>query len=225
MAKLWPLPLLAGLLPLVATAAAYGLAVHAGQVPECNPFVEGCVSISRTARHGPANVVFRALVLPAAVLQALCWLLASPWLRSQGVASGRWLRALPVLGTGAGIALVLYASCLGVEGEGWREVRRYAIPLYFGLTCICMLVVAQHARRALARRVAAGLLTACLCLPLLGLAHVFLPLVLPTEGAQNALENITEWWGGAIFTAFFLVLAWAWARTAARFELHTGEGA
>ena len=225
MAKLWPVPLLAGLLPLAATTIAYALAVHAGQVPECNPLLEGCVSISRTARQGPANVVFRALVLPAAVLQALCWLLALPWLRSQGVAPGRSLRALPVLGTGAAIALVLYASCLGVEGEGWRAVRRVAIPLYFGLTCICMIVVARHAWRALARRVAAGLLAACLCLPLLGLAHVFLPLVLPTEGAKDALENITEWWAGAIFTAFFFALAWACVRTTARFELHTGEGA
>jgi hypothetical protein len=31
---------------------------------------------------------------------------------------------------------------------------------------------------------------------------------------KDALENITEWWSGAIFTAFFLLLACAWRSTA-----------
>src|SRR5687767_5149109 len=42
---LWPLALLAGLLPLAATAIAYLLSIRLGLVPECNPFTEGCVSI------------------------------------------------------------------------------------------------------------------------------------------------------------------------------------
>jgi len=72
---LWPLALVAGLLPAVAALLALALALQAGLVPACNPFVDGCVSISRAARHGLPNHVFRALVLPAAVLQALAWLL------------------------------------------------------------------------------------------------------------------------------------------------------
>src|SRR6187551_3232532 len=48
---LWPLPLLAGLLPLIATVVAYLMSIRLGLVPECNPFLEGCVSISRAARH------------------------------------------------------------------------------------------------------------------------------------------------------------------------------
>lgn len=220
MARLWPLPLLAGLLPLAATGVAYALAAREAGFPDCNPFLEGCVSISRTARHGLANVLFRAGVLPAAVLQALCWALAPGWLRGLGVADDRWLRALPALGGAAAIALVLYGTFLGVEGEGYRAVRRYAIPLYFGLTCIAMLVVARHARQALAPRVALALVGVCLCLPMLGVLHVFLPLLLPAPAQQDALENVTEWWAGAIFTAFFLALAWAWLRTGARMQLH-----
>jgi hypothetical protein len=92
---LWPLALLAGLLPLVATAIAYLLSIRMGLVPECNPFFEGCVSISRAARHDLPNILFRALLLPAAVLQAMCWLLCPGWLRTLGAAPSRWLRALP----------------------------------------------------------------------------------------------------------------------------------
>ena len=112
---LWPLALLAGLLPLVATAIAYFMSTRMGLVPECNPFFEGCVSISRAARHDLPNILFRALLLP-----------------------------------------------------------------------------------------------------LLGLANVFLPLWWPGPAFKDAVENITEWWGGAIFTAFFLLLACAWRSTGLR---------
>ena len=217
---LWPLPLLAGLLPLVATVIAYLLSIRLGLVPECNPFFSGCVSISRAARHDLPNILFRALVLPAAVLQAICWLLCPGWLRTLGAAPDRWQRALPALGVAAGVFLVLYGTFLGTEGEGYRWMRRYGVAFYFGLTCIGMLIVSGQMQRRLSgswfeRNTALAL---CAMLPLLGLAHVLLPLWWPEPLTKDALENITEWWGGAIFTAFFAVLAWAWRRTA--FSLH-----
>ena len=226
---LWPLPLLAALLPLAATAIAYPLSIQAGWVPECNPFVEGCVSISRTARHGLPNILFRGVLLPAAVLQAMCWLLCPAWLRSLGAPRDRWPRMLPALGMAAGAVLVLYGTFLGTEGEGYRWMRRYGVAFYFGLTCIGMLVVSGEVLRRLgsasgARRLAFALFAPCLLLPLLGLAHVLLPLAWPSPAARDALQNVTEWWGGAIFTAFFFGLAWAWRKTRFRLRLHSGSG-
>lgn len=222
---LWPLPLLAALLPLVATAMAYLLSIHLGLVPACNPFLEGCVSISRAARHDLPNILFRALLLPAAVLQAFCWLLCPAWLRTLGAAPDRWQRALPALGVAAGVVLVLYGTFLGTEGEGYRWMRRYGVAFYFGLTCIGMLIVSGQMQRQLRgrpveRRLTLVLLTLCAMLPLLGLAHLLLPLWWPAPAAKDALENITEWWAGAIFTAFFVVLAWAWRRTGFGAQLH-----
>jgi hypothetical protein len=107
---LWPLPLGAGLLPAAAALLAFELAKQAGLVPACNPFIEGCVAISRAARHDLPNHRFRALVLPAAALQALTWLAAAQALHTAGGA--RWRRsaiALAAIGVAAGIALVLYA--------------------------------------------------------------------------------------------------------------------
>jgi len=218
---LWPLPLLAGLLPLMATVIAYLLAIRLGLVPECNPFFEGCVSISRAARHDLPNILFRALLLPAAVLQAMCWLLCPGWLRTLGAAPGRWQRTLPALGVAAGVFLVLYGTFLGTEGEGYRWMRRYGVVFYFGLTCIGILIVGDQMQRRLRGRRLEGRIALALCaiLPLLGLAHVLLPLWWPEPVAKDALENITEWWGGAIFTAFFFVLACAWRSTGLRLLL------
>jgi hypothetical protein len=213
---MWPLPLLAGLLPLAAAGIAYALAIRLGLAPECNPFVDGCVSISRAGRHGLPNILFRALVLPAAVLQALCWMLCPAWLRAQGAAPDRWHRAMPVLGVAAGVVLVVYGTFLGTEGEGYRWMRRYGVAFWFGLTCILTLVVSGQMRRCLqgaGRRGAQALFALCAAVPLIGLGR---ELVLPwwaDAAARDAMENVTEWWAAFVFTVFFLALAAAWGRT------------
>ena len=50
------------MLPFVATLLAFSIAVNEGQFGRCNPLIDGCVSISRAARYGLPNYVFRALV-------------------------------------------------------------------------------------------------------------------------------------------------------------------
>lgn len=209
--------MLAGLLPLVATVMAFLLSVRLGLIPACNPFVDGCVSISRAARHDLPNILFRTLVLPAGVLQAWCWVLCPAWLRSIGAPRGRGLRTLPWLGAVAGICLVVYGSFLGTEGEGYRWMRRYGVAFYFGFTCIGMLITSGEMQRHLrggqrTRQVTNTMLALCFALPLLGLVHVLLPLALPPD-RHDALQNVTEWWAAAIFTLFFFVLAWAWQVT------------
>jgi hypothetical protein len=222
---LWLLPLAAGLLPLLATLIAYLLAIKLGLVPGCNPFFDGCVSISRAARHDLPNILFRGLMLPAAVLQAACWLLCPAWLRSLHADIYRWQWELPWLGAAAGICLVLYGTFLGSEGDAYRFMRRYGTTLYFGLTCINMLIFSGELQRlARAERrhrgLALALLALCATLPFLGLAHVLVPLALPGAAARDALQNATEWWGGAIFTVFFFILAWAWRKTGFAAQLH-----
>jgi hypothetical protein len=141
---LWPLALAAGLLPAAAALIAWGLALHLGLAPACNPFIDGCVSISRAARHGLPNHVFRAIVLPAAALQALTWLVQARALSSTAQASARRsATALAWLGVAAGIALVLYGSFLGTEGGVYRWLRRYGTVVYFGGTCLAMLILGR----------------------------------------------------------------------------------
>ena len=138
---LWPLPLIGGLLPAVAALAALCLSFALDIIPPCNPFLDGCVSISRAARHDLPNHVFRALVLPAAVLQALTWMLCAAWLRG-GESRAVSMRLLPWLGVLAGVFLVLYGTFLGTEGQAYRWMRRYGVILYFGFTYLCMVIAA-----------------------------------------------------------------------------------
>ena len=209
----WPLPLLAGLLPLLGTVAAYALSVRLGLVDACNPFFDGCTSISRAARHGLPNHLFRALLLPAAALQAICWLMCGAWLRTVGAVPTWKIRALPLLGILAAVFLVLYGTFLGTEGQAYRWMRRYGVVVYFGGTCLAMLTFSDAVQRLAlphASRLARGLVPLSIALPLLGLANAFAPLFDLDDAHKRALQNSTEWWGGLLFTLFFFSLARLW---------------
>jgi hypothetical protein len=224
---LWPLALLAGLMPAVAALLAFALSVQLQLVLGCNPFIDGCVSISRAARHGLPNHLFRALMLPAATLQGLVWLLAAHWLR-RGRAPQRGLRAMAVLGAVAAVALVLYAGFLGTDGAVYRLLRQFGTVAYFGCTCLCMLLLGQ-AVQALPRQGASGLPN------WLVRSHVALACTLVALGVANAIvaallspdwkvriENVTEWWGALIFVLCFCSLAAMWARCRLRLRIQAG---
>lgn len=220
----WPLPLVAGLLPMAATLVALVLSTRLGLIPACNPFLEGCVSISRAARHELPNHLFRALVLPAAALQALTWVLVARWLQGLGQ-QGRGLRLLPLLGIVAGAALALYGAFLGTEGAIYRLLRQYGTVVYFGFTCIAMLLAggaisrAVNARRLSAPRGTHHALVALGCaLVLLGLGNAVLSELLQ-DPAKDVVQNVTEWWGGAIFVAVFAVLTAIWHSCGLRLQL------
>lgn len=225
--RVWMLPLIAGLLPALAAGAAFWISVAQESIAACNPFIDGCVSISRAGRHGLANHVFRALMLPAAVLQALTWILCTAWLGNLG-AAGRSLRWMPWLGVAAAIFLVLYGTFLGTEGEAYRWMRRYGVVVYFGCTFLCMLIAGGHLRAlALGRRLRLparldALLLGLLVLTLLmGLANVFLPPFFGDEDFKNRLENLMEWYASGAYTLFFIVLAVLWRCTTFRAALRT----
>lgn len=226
---LWPLPLLGGLIPAMAALLALWLSFSLDLIAPCNPFLDGCVSISRAARHDLPNHVFRALVLPAAMLQALTWLLCAGWIRElRGEARGM-LRVLPWLGVLAGVFLVLYGTFLGTEGQAYRWMRRFGIIFYFGFTFLCMLIISGSLWRLanagallVPARLDRWLVALCAITLALGLIQVFTPPLLGSEDLKNRLENILEWYAALCFTLFFLALAWLWRH--ARFHARLTNG-
>lgn len=227
---LWPLPLLAGILPCIAALLAWGLSTQLGLIPACNVFVDGCVSVSRAARHDLPNHLFRALLLPAAALQGLVWLLTARWIGALLAAAPAPVRYRPLawlapLGVAAAVALVLYGSFLGTEGRVYRWLRQYGTVVYFGFTCLCLLICSGALQRAvqsgaivLSRplQLATGVLATLLVL--LGLANALIGAVFG-DPLKDRIENVTEWWGSLIFVVGFLALAALWRRLGLRAQL------
>jgi hypothetical protein len=223
---LWPLPLVAGLLPFAASLMAWIVSTHAGAVPACNPFVDGCVSISRAARQEVSIAWFRALLLPAATLQALVWLLQAQALHAiGGDALRRSVRALVLLGLLAGIALVTYGSFLGGDGAVYRWLRRYGTVAAFGGTCLAMLLTARALQRLQALGIARvprgherALLVLLAAVVLLGVGNAVVGAV-AGDALADRVENVTEWWGSLGLSLGFCVLASLWRRWDLRWQL------
>lgn len=210
---IWPLPLIAGLLPALGSLIALALSIHLDLIPACNPFFEGCVSVSRAARYHLGNHVFRAMTLPGAALQGLTWIVVAFWLRPLAPGHRRSLRVLPWLGVIAAIAFIAYGTFLGTEGQTYRWLRANGTVIYFGFTCIAMIVAGGALREAaVAHRIAAPWRTDVALLWLAG-ALVTLGVVNATLGPmfdaqlKDRIENVTEWWAALIFTVVFVVLA------------------
>lgn len=218
---LWPLPLLCAALPFVAAHLAWWLSLADGLIPACNPYLDGCVSISRAARHGLGTHVFRMAMLPAATLQVLCWLAAGAWLRRS---IGLRPPTLPWLGLVAGAFLALYATFLGTEGDAYRLLRSYGVKLYFGASYLALLALLRAMARAPGR--ASGsvpgyrpLLGIALGMLAIGLASVAREYVVLDEAANDAWGNVLEWHLGLWLTAMFALLAWRWWREDLRVAL------
>jgi len=198
----WLVPLACALLLAVAVHAAWLLSVSEGHIPDCIPHVEGCTSISRAARHGTANAVFKALMLPAAALQAWHWAMAAPL-----------ARGLKPLGIVAGVALAVYALFLGTEGWAYGWLRRYGITFYFAATFLAMAVylralVRLRVQPALVR----AMVAACLLMLLLGLANVLFQVVIEDRPRAERLRDAMEWQLGLAITAWFVLNSLCWKR-------------
>jgi hypothetical protein len=214
---LWPLALVAGLLPLVATVLAASLSMQQGLVPACNPFWDGCTSISRAARYELPNILFRALMLPAATLQALVWVAVARWLLQCG-AAGRGVAWIAPLGVVAGIALVVYGSFLGTEGPIYRWLRQYGTVVYFGFTCLNLLLTGNAVQALvrvrklfMPRWLEHAMVALASTLVLLGLGNALVAAAFG-EPLKGRVENVTEWWGALIFVLGFCAIAAMWWR-------------
>ena len=211
---LWPLAALCAAIPVIAAHVAYVLSVHAGHVPECMPYLEGCTSISRAARHGFGNHLFRLLMLPCAALQWGQWIAVRRWLRlhAPDPAAGRSLLAL---GAFAGVALAVYVAFLGTEGDVYRWMRSYGVKFYFAGTYLALLVLLRHLRAAapahpVPRRI---LLAIALILLALGLASTAVSGLVDDDELKFRLENLMEWHLGLLLSIAFAVQAWLFHRT------------
>jgi len=196
---------------LFAVHAAYALSIRDGWVPACIPYLEGCVSISRAARHGVGNQLFRWLVIPCAGLHALVWWLSTRWLVNDrpGATAIRSMQLLGIISAGA---LAVYAMFLGTQGEVYGFLRRYGVTVYFGFGFLAQLLLLRVAaqRDVIGPRLRRVMAAVCVCMLLLGVANVVAGFVVDDETLRDRVENALEWQLGLLLVGWFALLALAW---------------
>lgn len=214
------LPLIVGLLPLVAVFASYWIAIQVGALPSCNPFLDGCTSISATGRYPPANFLFRAAMLPQSILLATYWLLCLAWYRALCRSSNLDSRsgaAITWFGVIGALFLIPYVTFLGTQEPFYEFMRRYGVYLYFLLNVVAQLVLALRilpVARELGMRRLRILTHWQLTLSWIPFALGALNLILKaTLKDSDAAENRIEWIFALLMQSYFVISYFSWRET------------
>lgn len=214
------LPLVVGLVPIVTVLTCYWIAIDAAGLPVCNPFLDGCTSVSATGRHPPASYLFKATMLPQSILLATYWVFNVAWLRSlqrSANVAGYSGPTVGIIGVTGSLFLILYVTFLGSEQPFYEFMRRYGVYMYFALNVFAQLILAykvlplarEWPRTRLLSLVRAQLVLAWVPFAL-GVLNLILKAVL--EESRPA-ENRIEWTFAVLMQVYFLITWFCWRET------------
>lgn len=211
------LPLITGLMPVVAIHLSLLIAIDAGSIPGCVPYLEGCVSISATGRYPPASFLFNAAIMTESVVMIAYWLFNVAWLRSLQKLHGlpdKGGTAIGVLGTGGALFLMLYVTFLGTQEPFYEVMRRFGIYFYFALSIIAQILLALKSKqlgnalqmRSLSR-IAKFQLSLATVPVVLGVLNLMLKVTLANP---DPAENIIEWIFALLMHMYFVLSYFSW---------------
>ena len=191
--------------PIATVVACAAWSMGARLIEPCNPFVDGCTSISRACRQVPVIYLFRTIMLPCSALLALFWWQERARLRALAPARVGTRRAAIALGLAGAAFLPPYVVFLGTDGPVYEFLRRIGIYVFFAGTGFAQAVVslglerggnvpAAERRRRAARR---ALVVFMLCTGPLNLV------LKATLADPDRAENVIEWWFALALFAWF----------------------
>ena len=212
------------LAPWIGVTTAYVLSVQAGEISGCFPHLEGCESISKAGRYPPGYFVFKATMLPVAGFTMVYWKLCHDWLAALGDSNARPRSAMLWLGLISALALILYVTFLGSDGDGYRLMRRFGTAIYFGFSYLAQLLLAGRIavlapRQPNLQGIARFKLAMC---GLILVGGLFMAATHNLFEDEDILQNIAEW-NVATMMTFYPFLTWLlWRRS--RFEVRLSVG-
>ena len=205
--------------PVFAVNGAYLIGLYEGVAYVCNPYIDGCTTISRAAREGNAIFFFRGLMMPMAMLMIIFWYLQSIWL---GQVRQRSQRYIFVIGAVGALFLILYVDFLGTDGDVNRFLRRYGVIFYFGLTVLAQMMSIASVHKLgetldpkIRRYLYIQLSFIGICW-ILAMAN----LVFKEIGFSwvDEMENVIEWHFALYMSLYFPFAALMWKRTGFRWH-------
>ncbi len=203
------LALWAAVLPLLTVNVCYLFAIGLDHLPACVPYISGCTSVSSTGRFAPESLIFKAGMLPWAVIIMFFWHRCSSFLEVGGQ-SRSWFIALRSLGVFAALSLTLYAVTLGIRGDEYRLLRRIGIDgfaLSNFMSQVMFVFIYRNMRLSATEKLWRWLVALCMALPALGIAAE----VAKWAGApRHAANNIVAWNALVVLCAYFAAMSQLW---------------
>jgi uncharacterized protein with PQ loop repeat len=203
------------LLPLLASNGAYLLSAYEGFVPWCNPYIDGCTTISQAGRSGNAIFFFRVSMIIYCVFLIWFWLYAKHWLDILHGQTTKTAHIILWLGLAGMLALIIYIDFLGTTGEVNRFMRQVGVLFYFTLTPLAQLLMLNQHLKIVSNKPAVKIkngvlqyqLIALVLMLTIGIISIVLNL---TQNKTTATENIVEWNFSLLMVMYFSGMIFIW---------------
>lgn len=213
------------ILPLLAVNGAYLLSAYEGFIPWCNPYIDGCTTISRAARSGNSIYFFRVSMIAYAVLLIWFWIYTKHWLNLLHGYTTKTSYVILWLGVTGMVSLIIYIDFLGTTGEVNRFMRRFGIIIYFTLTPLAQLLLLNQHYKILSKTPDAPIsqkplkyqLIILLLMLIIGIISIALS---ATQNKTYESENIIEWNFSLLLTMYFAGMIYIWKDYKQFYRLH-----
>ena len=187
--------LLVAIFPFIAIHLSFVLSVQNEYLTLCNPYIDGCYSISRVARQPSSIIIFKILMLVSAFSLFFLW----PRLFKTNDN-----KIFVLIGRIGSLFLIAYIAALGEEGFLYELMRRFGVFIFYIFTLISQLVctfnVDPRKRRFTDKNFLINIIVYLQILAFL----VAIPFFLFLKN-YSYIENIIEWWITLLIILWFFI--------------------
>ena len=187
--------LLVSIIPFIAIHLSFILSVQNEYLSLCNPYIDGCYSISRVARQPSSIIIFKVLMLVSALSLFFLW---------PRLFKPKHNIIIILIGRIGSLFLIAYIVALGEEGFLYELMRRFGVFIFYIFTLISQWVFTFNAeirkRRFFIKNFLINIIVFLQFLAFL----LAIPFFLFVKN-YGYVENIIEWWITLLITLWFFI--------------------
>ena len=187
--------LLVSIIPFITIHLSFILSVQNEYLTLCNPYIDGCYSISRVARQPSSIIIFKILMLVSAFSLFFLW---------PRLFKSNYNKILIFIGRIGPLFLIAYIVALGEEGFLYELMRRFGVFIFYIFTLISQWVFTLNVDLRKKRFIdKIFLMNIIVYLQILAFL-VAIPFFLFIKN-YSYIENIIEWWITLLITLWFFI--------------------
>ena len=187
--------LLVSIIPFIAIHLSFILSVQNEYLSLCNPYIDGCYSISRVARQPSSIIIFKILMLISAFSLFFLW---------PRLFKPNYNKMLILIGRVGSLFLIAYIVALGEEGFLYEIMRRFGVFIFYIFTLISQWVFTFSTQMRIRRFFLKNFLINIIVFLQLLAFLLAIPFFIFFKN-YGYIENIIEWWITLLITLWFFI--------------------
>ena len=187
--------LIVSIIPFIAIHLSFILSVQNEYLSLCNPYIDGCYSISRVARQPSSIIIFKVLMVISALFLFFLW---------PKLFKPNYNKMLILIGRLGSLFLIAYIVALGEEGFFYEIMRRFGVFIFYIFTLISQWVFTFNSQIRKKKFFLKNFLINIIVFLQFLAFLLAIPFFLFVNN-YGYIENIIEWWITLLITLWFFI--------------------